>query len=265
MSDSETSSESDIDPLSERRKKAPPVDPTKLDFDAVRDMASSKKAEQDAKLKEELEARPVAPFKSIKAIKYRNASPCSSVCKLAEMPEKITSCDRCRIRVYDFSGMEQPEAEELVFKMEGISNVPFFRRRDGKFLTQDCPVSLQNRQIRAIVATVSGLLFIAVVSLSCMMPKPVPPPAPSPVVKEQGLNAVTLSKVDPTQIASRGWLARVATQGVSKAPSKPPISPMSSQYASYGGLDPETAFRSPAPGEAGFVQPAVEVPAVEQR
>lgn len=251
---SEKAEESDIDPMAERRKKAPPVDLTKLDVDAVRDMASTKKAEQDAKLREELEARPVRPSKSFQQIAYRNASPCASVCKTGEAAERISFCNQCKLRVYDFTGMEQPEAEELIFKMEGSRNVPIFRRRDGKFLIQDCPVGLQNRKTRAIVATVSGLFFIAAISLSCLMPKPVAPPAPAPTVKRQEVNSEALSKVSIAQKSSRGWMARAATQGVSKANSKPPMSPMSSQYAAWGGLDPSTAFKPPAPDEVGFVQ-----------
>lgn len=264
----------DVDALEKRRKKAPPVDRTKLDVDAVRDMATSAKEERETKLREELESRPVQPFKQFQAIEsYRKASPCSSICKAGEKLERVTSCERCNLRVYDFKEMEQPEAEELVFKMEGRRNVLLYKRRDGKFLTEDCPVGLKDRQNRAILTTGAAAFFIAVVSLSFVMPKPAPQPVPVAVAKKADISSASLSKQTTAVKSSRGWLARTASQGASQAASqaasqvtspgaspfrsKTPASPMSQEYAAWGGLDTKTAFSPPAQGEVGFVQPAV--------
>lgn len=119
-------------------------------------MAASAKSEHDAKLREELDARVPEPLRTLQPLaNYRTASRCSSICKNSSKEERVSFCEQCRLRVYDFSGMERPEAEELIFKMEGRRDVPLFKRFDGKFLTSDCPVGVRQKLI-SIAATAFG-------------------------------------------------------------------------------------------------------------
>lgn len=152
----ESMSQETVDPLTERRLKAPLVDKTKLDVDAVIDMAASAKSEHDAKLREELETRVPEPSRTLQPLaNYRTAARCSSVCKNTTKEDRVNFCEQCRLRVYDFSEMERPEAEELIFKMEGRRDVILFKRLDGKFLTSDCPIGVRKKLIN-IAATAFG-------------------------------------------------------------------------------------------------------------
>jgi hypothetical protein len=57
--------------------------------------------------------------------------------------------------------MTSTEAEELLMKANGRLCVRFYRRTDGRVMTQDCPIglaALKRRVIRAASA-VAGLLF----------------------------------------------------------------------------------------------------------
>lgn len=157
-------SEASNDPLEDRRKKAPPVDKTKLDMDAVLDMASKTVAEKDDKLREELEARPAEPVKPIQPIeKFRPATPCKSTWDKMTGSGTVRFCEQCKLQVYDFSETELAEAEETVFKREGKKNFVLYRRKDGKFLTSDCPVAVKNKQMVVVAGIVAVVLATGIV------------------------------------------------------------------------------------------------------
>lgn len=70
------------------------------------------------------------------------ASPCKMDWNAMQGDEKARFCGDCRLNVYNLSGMTKEEAETLVKQKEGRLCVRFYRRADGRVLTQDCPVGL---------------------------------------------------------------------------------------------------------------------------
>ena len=91
----------------------------------------------------------------------RIASPCRSDWNQMYGDERRRFCSECKLNVYNLSGMTRDEAEQLVMNAEGRLCVRFFRRKDGKILTQDCPVgwvAVKLRVQRTLVAVTSLLV-----------------------------------------------------------------------------------------------------------
>jgi len=76
--------------------------------------------------------------------------------------ERTRFCKHCQKNVYNLSGMNRDEAEQLVEANSGQLCVRFYRRHDGTVLTADCPVGL--RDVRARL--VRGALGIAATILA---------------------------------------------------------------------------------------------------
>ncbi len=93
---------------------------------------------------------------------------------------RVKACERCQTQVYDFSGMELPEAEALIYKQESKKRFTLFKRADGKFMTVDCPVQVQRKRNLVLLCVVGALVMISVVALMILMP-----PAKPPVAKTQ--------------------------------------------------------------------------------
>jgi hypothetical protein len=73
----------------------------------------------------------------------------------------VRYCGNCKRQVYNFSGIERPEAEALIFKHENQVAKTLFKRADGKFMTTDCPLAV--KQARSMVlAVVIGMFFVLI-------------------------------------------------------------------------------------------------------
>jgi hypothetical protein len=181
--------QSAIDRLAEKRKKAAPVDRTKLDVDAVREMASKSVSQQEEKIREQIESRPPEPFKPFQAIeKYKSATACSSDWDRMKGTGCVKFCEQCKLQVYDFSKTEMPEVESTIFKTEGKKNFVLYKRSDGKFLTSDCPVGVKRKQT-ILVASICGVLVVAGFLWFVSTMPPPPPPAK---------NAASLQQIAPS-------------------------------------------------------------------
>lgn len=88
------------------------------------------------------------------------ASPCQASWGSMRGDDRTRFCSECSLHVYNISGMNRSEAEQLVSNAEGRLCVRFFRRSDGTVLTQDCPVgvSMIRRRAARMLAGVSALL-----------------------------------------------------------------------------------------------------------
>lgn len=83
------------------------------------------------------------------------ASPCSASWDAMVGDSKSRFCGACEKHVYDLSAMTREEAELLVLEREGELCVRLYRRRDGRVLTQDCPVGVRRKRLR-----VAGMLTL---------------------------------------------------------------------------------------------------------
>ena len=68
------------------------------------------------------------------------ASPCSANWDEMLGDDRKRYCGECKLNVFNLSGMNKAEAENLLENSEGRVCVRFYRRSDGTVLTQDCPV-----------------------------------------------------------------------------------------------------------------------------
>jgi hypothetical protein len=139
---------------------------TKLDYDAVKTVVSRTFAKEEAKVQELRMTQSQEPYKPIPTIdKFAIASPCGSTWICKDDKEKVQFCEKCQLRVYDFSGMEMPEAEEMVYKMEGRRKFLLHKRADGKFLTSECPVGFKRKLAKTFaIASASLILFFALMA-----------------------------------------------------------------------------------------------------
>ena len=94
------------------------------------------------------------------------AAPCNA--KWSEMSgdDRARFCKLCSKHVYHLSAMNRAEAEALIKEKEGKVCVRFYRRADGKVLTENCPVGL--RTLRDQMKWVgAGIAALFALSASC--------------------------------------------------------------------------------------------------
>lgn len=174
---------STFDKVALRRKKATPVERTKLDVDACRDMASKTLSDQESRLREQLESKEPQPFVPLQSIEnYRMATDCASSWENMTGSGCVKFCEICKLQVYDFSGMSMPEVQELVLKREDKKKFVLFKRKDGKFLTADCPVGLQRLRTLILSGVAGILLVLGLFYLQATLP---PPPAVNPAAADK--------------------------------------------------------------------------------
>lgn len=89
---------------------------------------------------------------------------------------RVQSCDKCQTQVYDFAGMEMPEAEALIFKQESKKKFTLYKRPDGKFMTSDCPVQAARKRNLVLLCVAGAIVMICAVAFFLLMPPPARPP-----------------------------------------------------------------------------------------
>src|SRR6266436_4750754 len=78
--------------------------------------------------------------------------------------ERVRFCEECGKHVYNLSAMTARDAESLLVETEGRICTRFYRRPDGKILTEDCPVGLRAKAARVrrrLSFAISGALSFA--------------------------------------------------------------------------------------------------------
>lgn len=87
------------------------------------------------------------------------ASPCRASWDSMIGDERARFCGRCKLNVYNLSGMTEAQANALIEQREGKICVRYYQRPDGTVLTQDCPVRF--RTLRRRLALAIGALLAA--------------------------------------------------------------------------------------------------------
>ncbi len=160
-------------------RNEPSVERTKLDPDALRDVFTKVTEEKEVKLQEELQSRPVvrAPITPPQVVEnFTEASPCDSSWDKMTGTDRFRICAECKTHVYDFTSMEPPDVEKLVFQREARQCNFFFRRKDGRFMVNDCPVAVKRRATIAIAVAVVGVLVLGAIGTAVLSPPAPPPP-----------------------------------------------------------------------------------------
>lgn len=132
---------------------------TILDHTPFKGLVSRNLSAKEQKLAEELASRPEEPVRPFQWIEnYRKASPCGEVWSGYDELDRVKICEKCSLHAYDFTKLERPEAEALIFKTESRKDYVLYKRQDGKFLTNDCPVG---RMRKKTIMVLFGIPFAA--------------------------------------------------------------------------------------------------------
>lgn len=167
---------------------APKVARTILDKDALRRVAAQLSSEKEFRLREQIETQSatgeVKKFQTIE--NFREASLCGIPWEKMKGTDRVRFCEQCQLQVYDFTKIELPEAEELIFKRENRRGAVLFRRSDGTFLTSDCPIGARRKQTIVLAIAGTALLIFGVIALLSLSPRP---PKPTTVHSPEALTS----------------------------------------------------------------------------
>jgi hypothetical protein len=94
--------------------------------------------------------------------------------------ERYRYCGVCQRPVYNFAGIEMPEAEAIILKAENLTKFTLYQRPDGKFMTGNCSRALKKRN-DMILMSVGGVLLVTFLLLYMVM-LPHPKPRPQTVI-----------------------------------------------------------------------------------
>ncbi len=167
------------------KKLAEKVATTILDVDAVRNVADKFIGGKDKDVRELVRSAPGELGPMREQVRYEMAAPCGQ--RWRNLPEetRLSFCEQCHLQVYDFDGMTHLEAEQLVLQREERTGVAFFKRKDGKFLTNNCPVGIKAARTRKIILIGVSAGAILLLVLSAVIRPAEPPPSEHPARAER--------------------------------------------------------------------------------
>lgn len=161
---------------------------TMLDPDAMRRVFSRLSADKEIQLKELVQTQAYLPPKPCKIVeRYQRATACDSNWERMSGGDRVRYCEGCQLQVYDFSDMDQGEAEELVFKREAKKDAVLYRRTDGRFITADCPVGI--RRVQTMRVAIVGALVVIGAAIAYYLQLP-PPQAVAPAARPKGAESL---------------------------------------------------------------------------
>lgn len=178
---------------------------TLLDNEACRQVVSRLISHKKSQVQEhtaapgkfQLPQDPVPPERS------RKASVCKSSWDNMVGTTQIRYCSQCKSFAYDFTGMSLEEADKLVFQREEKESPIFFRRKDGKLLTRDCPVGLAQFKKKIVSTIAAGLLLMAIPLLLLLVSQLVPP-QPTQDQTQAGQTETTSPQSDASSLKPSG-------------------------------------------------------------
>jgi hypothetical protein len=101
-----------------------------------------------------------------------------------ESNDRFRYCQTCRSQVYNFEGLELEQAEALILIRENKRNPTLYKRPDGKFMTQDCPVQVRKKRTILFLSIVGVTLVCVSVATLILMPPRLPAHKPTYVNPE---------------------------------------------------------------------------------
>jgi hypothetical protein len=143
---------------------------TILDVNECQRVVNKAQDFQEAKLKQSTGSQPLMnpliPFEE-----YFIAAPCEAQWKDMEGTDRFRTCQRCKCIVFDVKRMSLEDAKSMIFTREGKSPQAFYKREDGTFLTQNCPIGVRNKKIAkqvwvgSVLAVISAFTLLAIIYL----------------------------------------------------------------------------------------------------
>ena len=90
------------------------------------------------------------------------ATPCGVHWDDMSGDDRARVCDKCKLRVYNLTGMIPQEAEQFLTAKEGAGCNRIYRRVDGSILTRDCPRGIRRARLATLaVISIAGLILFA--------------------------------------------------------------------------------------------------------
>src|SRR5204863_422929 len=126
----------------------------------------------------------------------RIASPCSADWNLMKGDDRVRHCPECQLNVYNFSAMTKSEVDDLVRNRQGRLCARIYQRRDGKVLTQDCPVGFRARIKK--ISRIAGAALTAAMSLMPAFAQTNPSEPRKVAQTKPGKSAIKIHVIDPT-------------------------------------------------------------------
>ncbi len=90
----------------------------------------------------------------------------------AEPTERFRYCEECRTPIYNLNGLEQSEAEALVYTRENKEKPTFYKRPDGMYMTRGCPVGIKRKKQIFVLSIVAATAVLALLSMLILIPRP---------------------------------------------------------------------------------------------
>ena len=87
-----------------------------------------------------------------------------------ESTDRFRYCPKCQTQAYNFDGLELSEAEALIFTRENKRNQTLYKRADGKFMTQDCPVQVKRKKRVVLLSIVGATVFLVFLTMVILTP-----------------------------------------------------------------------------------------------
>ena len=153
------------------KKLTAAVETTILDLDACRDVVSRMVTDGETKARDQKflrtspdDVRLTQPIDS-----YRLAAPCDSDWSDLVGTDRCRFCSQCGLSVYDAAGIGADELNQAIFQKENKENYVLYKRKDGRFLTSNCPVG--QKRIRSGILTIACLTLVlaGVIAVACWL------------------------------------------------------------------------------------------------
>lgn len=168
------------------------VPKTLLDMELIQSTLGNTIVRMEAAAAEELRAsQAMRKLEPIVDFKLASAN-CPWRWEESNTKERVAFCEQCGTQVYNFQGLQQPEALKIVFQRENTEKPNLFKRADGKFMTRDCPIARKKAAMPSLIAGVALLVIALVVLLFFLIPKS------NPIVVEQADSQTQLEVTSPT-------------------------------------------------------------------
>ncbi|MGE4132227.1 MAG: hypothetical protein AB7F86_11355 [Bdellovibrionales bacterium] len=96
----------------------------------------------------------------------RIATPCHELWSRMKGDDRVRFCGACKMNVYNVSGLNKEEVDELLFRLTKGERVcmRLARRADGTIITRDCPVGIKLAQRMKMRVAALRLMLFSVIS-----------------------------------------------------------------------------------------------------
>ncbi len=206
------------------------VPKTMLDMDFLKESLSASVSRAEEKMAESIALKASEPQKAtLTSDDYKLTKPnCPFVWADGDLTkDKVRYCTQCSSQIYNFAGFDKAEAQSLIFKRENRENAHIYKREDGKFMTNDCPIAVKKHKDKSMLigGAVLAVILLVVMMVGSLMS---PHPATTPSANSDSAPPAPNSPIDDTASPS---VPSAAGDGTSPAGTK-----TSTKYGKGGGM-----------------------------